>query len=116
MGFGRLKKEEYFTKMLQETDHGTPSQQALSGEQETESREKSIERTNIEGLLHTHQALPQSLLCNQMGNCRPLSDSSHLADDVNEEEVQRELEEEEELDMEDARSSREFEKSLWDLN
>ncbi|KAF8906524.1 hypothetical protein CPB84DRAFT_395944 [Gymnopilus junonius] len=120
MGLGHLKKENYFERMLQEANYGTPPERTavvLSGENAAASRANLTERLDMKGLLHTrHVTFPQSLLCNQMGDYRHLSGSSLLANDAYEEEVQRQLKEEEELNMEDERSSKDFEKHLWDLN
>ncbi|KDR75884.1 hypothetical protein GALMADRAFT_248628 [Galerina marginata CBS 339.88] len=114
MGLSHLDKVKYIARFL--------------GQEGNEKQTVSVRKTNVGAEGDNHQpgvsqqpaqplrfSLPQSLLWCSLPTRRQLfSTDDPLSEEIHQTELQTELEHEEKLNMEDAKISEEFERSLWD--
>ena len=117
MGLMRLSKELYFAKLMQETmRHPRSSQITSFAEGQGTDSSNSKKQKTVDILLHKYSVplvLPRSLKRYERDDIKgPKSDI--FPQNIDEQELQRELDDEERLNAEDEDTSKAFEKSLWE--
>ncbi|PPQ67300.1 hypothetical protein CVT25_005884 [Psilocybe cyanescens] len=111
MGLGDLSKEKYFTQLLERTKRRSVNC-PYSDEEPTGSKQPSSPTDST----HAPFILPPSLLWCSLPHHQQffLADDELLPEPIDEEQLKKELAEEDAVDMEDEIKSKEFEAFLWE--
>lgn len=117
MGLGHLNKEKYFAVLLGDHEEASPSVSSIHVDidnTEKGDREELIDDLSQDQLYRTSQfTLPESMIWCSLPNYRALfAGDDIVSDQIDLEELKKELKEDEELNAKDEMASKEYELSL----